>query len=269
MDSLRHVYSKAVIKKYGYPEGWMANWPAGFDRIPGHVGTIGDDGESFNKDGVLADYGVTANPDSDPVQPDGPWDYTSNDDITVDIGVDASLPSWEWIANAKAGLKCGFGHNGGIVLAVGSSHQEGLANLDDLRAQLVAAANDGRIKAGKAVIVQTHVADLGLLITSEGNTGDLSATTSFDAAPGGVPLLAFAADFQLHHKSESVSHDSFPDGFTIAFRVIKLGKRGWFWWRHFVVEGVAPVSDEQAEMLLTPDDYFALLPEAEFSSVDQ
>jgi hypothetical protein len=52
---------------------------------------------------------------------DGAWTSRSEKQISVAVGVDASLPDWKWIGNAKAGLKVGFGKNEGVVLGVGSS----------------------------------------------------------------------------------------------------------------------------------------------------
>jgi hypothetical protein len=263
---LRHVYSDAVVEKYGFPEGWMANWPAGTDRMPGDVGTIQDDGESFNKDGVLADYGITAEPAPPDSRPDGGWEYTSSSDIKLDIGVDASTPGMDWIGNAKAGVKIGFGQEKGLVVAIASAHGEGLANIDGLKQQLLDAARSGRIEVGKAIIVQQLVADSGLIITSDGNSGELAATTNVDVGGAGKPTLAsFAADFDVAHKSQAVSENAYPNGFTVAFRVLKLGKRGWFWWRHITIEGITDVTEVDEESLLTPDDYWALMPDAEFS----
>jgi hypothetical protein len=266
VDSLRHVYEQAITEKFGYPRGWMANWPLGLDQRLGQVGTVGDDGESFNQDGVLADYGITASGDPDADQPDGPWEYTSNHEISIGIETNASLPGWEWIANAKAGLKCGFSNNGGLVLAVGGSRFEKLANLDGLRSELLEAANAGRMRVGQAVVVQQQIGDTGLVITSEGSSGELAATTNFDVGGAGKPTLAsFGADFHLKQQSASVAHNSFPSGFSIAFRLIKLGRRGWFWWKHITIEGIRPIGPDDEEMLLGPDDYFAPLPDADFS----
>jgi hypothetical protein len=265
---LRQVYQDAMTKKYGFPRGWLANWPAEFDRLPGQVGEIDDDTHTFNKDGELADYGITATADSPSPRPDGPWEYTSGADIKIEIGVDASAPGMGFIGNAEAGLKIGFGRERGLVLAIASAHEEGLRNIDQLKRDLVAAAEKGDIGLHKVVIVQQLVGDSGLLVTSEGNSAELAATTNADVGGAGKPTLAtFGLDFHLANKSQEVAEHSFPNGFTVAFRAVKLGKRGWFWWREIVAEGIVAVTEDDEEALLERDDYFAPLPDAEFSSL--
>jgi len=93
---------------------------------------------------------------------------------------------------------------------------------------------------------------------SSGHSGELSATTNVDVGPPGTKdLFAFAADFHLTSKSQSVDRKSFPNGFTVAFRVVKLGKKGFFWWRDWDVTRAVGDADEESD--LDDSDYFALL----------
>jgi hypothetical protein len=256
MASLGEIYRDALLSKYEYPAGWLVNWPPSFDRRLGMVGTIND--EMFNRSGDLPDYGVTAEPDPTPGRASGAWDFTSDNSIGVRIGADASAPGWSWIQNAKAGLKIEFSNQGGIVFAVGGTHQEALRDLDGLKTRLIDAAKARRMQEGHAVVIEQQVATAGLVISSEGRAGGLSATTNFDVGPAGTPsLFSFGADFHLHQKNQAISNQSFPNGFTVAFRIAKLGKRGWFWWRHWIVADKAVGADQEDE--LTDDDYFAQL----------
>lgn len=264
MQSLGDLYSEAIERKYDFPRGWKANWPPGFDYKLGQVGTIDDEGR-FSYDGKLSNYQINAREVSDPDRADGPWQYQSNEQINIEVGTDASLPAWKWLGNAKAGLKVGFAKSGGLVLAVGSSHVRRLADLDRLRKDFLEAAQAGRLHVGQAVIVEMQVADCGLVIASMDGSGELTAKTNFDVTPSGGPaLVSFAADFRLQQASSAVSSQSFPDGFPIAFRVLQLGKRGWFWWRRLVVLGLAPAAAPgssadvtDAEESLDEEDYWA------------
>jgi hypothetical protein len=260
---LADVYQQALEEEYEYPKGWMANWPAGFDRRLGEVGDVSN--HKFNRDAMLGDKGIEAREDPDHGRPDGPWNFQSDENISVAVGVDASLPQWRWIGNAKAGVKIAFGKSKGVVVGIGSSHQERLLDIDGLKQELLDAAKDGRIDVGKAVVIEQHIADSGVVVESEGQSAELAATTNADVGPAGTPSLAsFAADLNVHEDSREVSQETYPNGFTIAFRVVKLGTRGWWWWKHIVVEGVAPVDDDDMEAMLTKQDYFAPLPGARF-----
>ena len=48
-----------------------------------------------------------------------------------------------------------------------------------------------------------------------------------------------------------------PEPFTVAYRILKVGKRGFWWWRHMVIAGIepidAPVPDE--ESFLEEEEY--------------
>ena len=86
-------------------------------------------------------------------------------------------------------------------------------------------------------MVAQRVADTGVLITSEGSSADLKATTNADIGVTGTPPIAsFAADFGLKESSGAINHEQFENGFTVAFRVLKLGERGWWWWKHIEVQ---------------------------------
>lgn len=259
--SLAEVYQDALEDRFGYPKGWMANWPPGFDHPLGAVGRI-DEG-MINQAAMLSDKGVDATEDPDRGTPDGSWMFRSDKNIAVAFGADAATSGWEWIGNAKAGVKVVFGSSEGVVLGVGSSHQERLLNIDGLRAPLLQAAEDGKIEIGQAVIVEKHVADQGIQITSQGHNASFLATTNAEVGLAGGPSLAsFAIDLNIHEGSHGATDETYPNGFTVAFRVLKLGTRGYWWWKRVVIEEVDQLRKEDEEELLSDEDYFALLPAA-------
>ena len=186
----------------------------------------------------------------------------------MEIATTASTPGFEFIGNAKAGLKVGFGERAGVLVGVGSSWQKKLENLDSLRPQLLEAAKDERMHVGHAVVVGQQIADTGIVFDSDGSNADIAATTNFDVEPGGgAPSLAsFGVDFTLHGESRGIVNHNFPNGFILALRVIKLGERGWWWWRRVVVEGIEPIEVDDPEPFLTEEDYFAVLPGARFGA---
>ena len=53
MGSLADVYEQSLIDEYGYPRGWMANWPANSNKRLGDVGTLSD--RMFNTNATLDD----------------------------------------------------------------------------------------------------------------------------------------------------------------------------------------------------------------------
>jgi hypothetical protein len=264
MNSLGEVYRRALEEKYDLPQGWVANWPPGSDYVLGQVGRVDKKG-AFSVGGTLSDKDILATEDPEPGKTDGPEQFQSSNAITVDINTNATLPTWEFIGNAKAGVRVGFQESAGVVIAVGSANRKRLANIDGLKESLLAAANLGRLKVGQSVIVEMQVADSGLVITSEGGSGELTATTNFDVGPTGAPkLLHFAADFSVKHSNAAMAHSTFPDGFTSAFRVVTLGERGWWFWKRITLTGVVAGGLDDPEAWLQRDDYFALFPDAEF-----
>lgn len=264
MEPLGEIYTKALRDVYGLPQGWLANWPPGADYILGQVGTVDDDGH-FAVGGTLADKGITASEDPAPGMADGPEQFQSSNDIQVEIGVDASLPAWKFIGNAKAGVRIGFQKNSGVVVAIGSANRVRLANIDGVKDSLLTAASTGVLRKGQSVILEMQVADSGLVVSSRGGSGEMTATTNFDVGGTGAPkLLNFAADFNVKSSTAAMDHATFPNGFIPSFRVVTLGERGWWFWRHVVLVGVAGPGLDDPELTLDRDDYFAPYPDAEF-----
>jgi hypothetical protein len=266
MDSLGYVYEDAILHRYGLPHGWLANWPVKQPKHIGEVGTVEDLG--FNKTGVLSDYQIDAQPaDSPDDKPTGHWEFKSSDSIKVQISTDVTLPAWQFIGNAKAGLKIGFGSENGLVLYTGRTRYEALKNLDGLKPTLVEAAQEKAIPIGRSIIVEQLLGEQVLVMGATGHTGELEATTNADIQPGGAPTLAsFAVDLKIATDISGSTNENFPNDACLAYRVITLVKKGWLWWRHVAALGASAITPEDAltifEYTASRDDYFAPLPDA-------
>jgi hypothetical protein len=270
MPDLHEIYSNGIKQKYGFPPGWFPNWPPGSPRKLGDVGTVESPG--FNRDGVVADYALSATPEAPDGKKAGPWNLSSSKSIKVTIGTNAALKGWEWIGAATAGVKIGFGTEAGMIMGIGSSWYEKFQNLDKLRADLLAQGRAKKIAVGKSVIVERLFADTGLSIVSEGVKGTMQATTTFDAGVGKVPALAsFAAGFHAVTQQASYTSETHPDGFCVAFRVITLGKRGWFFGRepYYIAGATGSILEPSIDILekpMGPEDYWAAYSDAVFDA---
>ena len=218
-------------------------------------------GGEFVHRGRASDYGVSFNFDSAPPKDGGPWDYSSSTDIHAEIGIDATAPGWEWLGKASAGLSVGFGEQESIYLSANSTVVERVANVDKLKTDLLTTAVKQGMPEGQSVVIERQFSRKAVLVASEGGTGELKATVSgkvnaIPGAQGAVASLAGRLDF--HSKTGSTFMQNFPQEFVLAYRIVTLGKSGWFFWRHFVVHGVLPVSGSTAEDFLGPEDYFVL-----------
>jgi hypothetical protein len=131
---------------------------------------------------------------------------------------------------------------------------------------LLAAAKKGKFSQHQAVIVEMRVADRGLVVASMESAASLRARLQADVKPAGAPvtLASFAANLDLEDQSGAITREEYPDGFIVSYRVIELGKRGSFWWRHWVTMGVTAMSREEEEMQLLSGDYFAAFDDAKF-----
>jgi hypothetical protein len=262
------TYSEVMLEQYGFPAGWIPNWPPGKNRKLGDVGSIEKPG--FNEDGVLKNYDVAVPPTAVDEQGAGPLSLSSRKSITVEIGTDASVPAWNWIGQAKAGVKVGFGDESGMIMGVGSSQYEIFEDLDKLRAELIKAGRDKKMPIGRSVIIERLVAANGLLLISSGGAGTIQATTTFDAGVGALTLASFAVGFSANTQQAGFVSQAFPNGFCVAFRVITLGKRGWLFFRRVAIYGFDELSIGQRVAALengtTADDYFAAFPDADFTT---
>lgn len=243
MDSLGEIYERAVIERYGFPSGWVANWPLAKDVRLGYVGTVHRPG--FSKDGELANYDLGASTQPASGQLVDGWAVKTSDATKVEFGTDAKAPGWHFLKGAKAGVKVEFGDEEAMVLQVGPARFETLSGLDQLRADLLAAGKKGKIGLGKSIIIERFFAEGGVVIGSHGHAGTVTATTKADLGVTGLPALAsFAVDGQFQAAKSALTYETYPHGFCVAFRSIRLGQRGWFFWRHMTVFGVTALPED-------------------------
>jgi hypothetical protein len=210
-------YQRAFKKTYGLPEGWLGNWPLDLKRL-GVVGPI-EDG-MISRDSTLRDKRIRTRKETDP--PSGALNFQKAKGVAVDFGGDATVPTWQWLGNAKAGVKVSFGSSGGVVVGASGLCQERVRDIDALRPVLVAAAVDGRIKVGQAVIVEQLIAEHGVVLIARGRNARLHAKVGANIGRGALTLASLAFGFDLGAGSRGVSEYPFANNTTLAFRVLRL-----------------------------------------------
>jgi hypothetical protein len=255
--SLADVYRSAWEKKFNLGPGWLANWWPGTAISLGQRGVIRDGQLQYS--GYAADYGVQFNLDPATSPVSGTWDYSSSNDISVEIRTDATLPGWQWLGNASAGVAASFGKQESVYFSANGTSVERIANIDKLKDDLKASAEQHEMPIGQSVVIERQLTSQAMLLASGGGSGELKATVSADlqispSAPGALASLAGHLDVKT--QTGGTSKQDWPNGMVLAFRVVTLGKRGWWWWRHIVVQGILPVGPDDFETILTPDDYF-------------
>jgi len=254
--SLADIYRDAWKKKFGLGKGWQVAWPGPGVAI-GQRGVMNDD--EFMHLGRVGDYGVSFDFDPEPPKDGGAWDYSSSAEISAEIGADADVPGWSWLGNASAGLSVAFGKDESIYLSASSSIVERVANVDQLKSDLITTAVKMGMPEGQSVVIERQLARMAVLVASEGGGGGLKATVDgkvkvLPGTQGSVASLAGRLNF--HSKSGSTFMQKFPNEFIMAYRVVTLGSKGWWFSRHPTVDGILPVGVSTPEDFFTPDDYF-------------
>lgn len=255
--SLANLYRNAWQQRFGLGNGWTANWWPGTAISLGQRGVMRDG--QLQHYGYVGDYGVSfvLDPVLSPVS--GPWDYSSSGDTRVEIGTDARVPGWEWLGHAAAGLSITFGNQESIYLSASGTTIERVANLDRLQANLVDAAVQRGMPVGQSVVVERQLTTQALLVVSGDKAGELRATASGDAQIGaGITgaVASFSGHLDIKKQSGGTSKQDFPNGMILAYRVVTLGTKGWWYWRHLNVRAINPLDANYLEATLQEDDYF-------------
>lgn len=253
--SLGDIYRSAWQEKFGLGKGWSANWWPGTAVSLGERGVMREG--QLQHQGYVGDYGVSFDLDPVPSPVSGAWDYSSSDDTRVDIGTDASVPGWEWLGHASVGLSATFGNQQSIYLSASGTTIERVADNDRLQRDLVSIAVERGMPAGQCVVVERQLTDQAMVLTSSDKSGELKATVSGDVkvitgAQGTVASLAGHLD--VKRQVGGTSKQEYPNGMVLAYRIVTLSTRGWWYWRHFTVRGT--VDDSYLDAVLKPDDYF-------------
>lgn len=214
--------------------------------------------------GHVQDYGVSFTLDLDSPKDGGPWDYSSSNAVDAKLGLDARAPGWGWLGSASAGLSVSFGTSEGVYLSADSTVVERVANVDKLKSDLLTTAAKQGMPEGQSVVIERQISKKAVLVASEGGTSELKATVSGKvnvnpAAGGAVASLAGRLNFRS--KKGSTFLQNFPDEFVLAYRIVTLGERGWWFWRQPAVHGILPLDGSAAEAFLDQTDYFVLFAE--------
>jgi hypothetical protein len=255
--SLGDVYRDAWEEKFGLGKGWSANWWPGTAISLGQRGVIRNGQLQYR--GYVGDYGVSFNLDPAPSPVSGAWDYSSSSKIDLAIGTDAKMPGWQWLGQASAGLSLRFGNEESMYFSANGTTIERVADVDKLKADLITTAVQQGMPIGQSVVVERQLTTQAMLVASSGGSGELKATVrgNVKVSPfvaGTVASLAGCLD--VKKQTGGTSKQDFPSGMVLAFRAVTLGKRGWWWWQHFTVQGVQSID---VESFLDSGDYFALI----------
>jgi hypothetical protein len=265
--SLKEVFARAWRTKRGLGDGWLVNLEPTYNLGLGAVGVV--DGDDFRAETTLDRRGVTGlDPDPDQRRSATPWQFQSNDGISVTLSsLGATSGAVAAVGAASWELDVNFGSASGVSIHGTAMWWNGYADLGLVRAGIVDAARDERLHKGESIVVSQQLTGAGLLLLAEGHNASLKATASVDVAPGATPSIgSLSGALGVVHSSGGAQMQRFDDGSVLAGRVLYLGVRGWFWWRRFEAFGVGPVRPDDAEMaIMQPsegdgdDEYFALV----------
>jgi len=255
--SLANLYRRAWEEKFGLGKGWSANWWPGTAISLGERGVMREG--QLQHQGYVGDYGVSF--DLDPVLSpvSGSWDYSSSGDTRVEIGTDASVPGWEWMGHASAGLSVTFGNQEGVYLSANGTTIERVADNDKLKRDLLNTAVQRGMPTGQCVVIERQLTSQAMVIVSSNISGELKATVSGDVKVGAITqgtVASLAGHLDVRRQTGGTSKQDYPTGMILAYRIVTLSRRGWWFWRHFAVRGITRVNDSYVDEVLEPDDYF-------------
>jgi hypothetical protein len=268
--SLNDVYARAWITRRGLGPGWMVNLEPTYNLKLGAVGVV--DGQYFNGETTLEQRGVTGlRPDPDQQRNDAPWQFTSDNEITIDLlsaGENSGVA--QAAGQARWNVHVGFGRSAGAIIYGAAMWWNTYADLGLVRMGIVNAAREDRLHKGESIVVAQRLTGPGVVFLAEGTNATLSAAASVEVAPGMTPpIYSLSEKLSLTKSSGGAEFRSFADGSVLAARVLYLGRRGWLWWRKFEAFGAAAgdeAATDEAEMrLMRPlqgegaNEYFALL----------
>jgi hypothetical protein len=262
--SLAGLYRDAWTEKFELGKGWLANWWPGSSVALGQRGVIRNGQLQFQ--GYVADYGVSFDLDPRQSPTAGAWDFSSSKETKWAVGTDATAPGWDWLGQAKAGLAVNFGNEESLVFSAADACVERVSDVDKLQADLKKSALDSGMPIGQSVVVERQLATKALLLVSAGRSGELKATASgaINGPTAAGTIASLAGHLDIKSQTGGTSKQDFPSGMVLGFRVVTLGRKGWFWWRHVVAEAVDPVGDASLAVvheddLDEDDDYFVEL----------
>lgn len=254
-------YKDALNEWVGGGAEWYANWPIAEAHSLGEWGRLHGDSYVFERApdaAIVADNTGAVNLDS--------WTYQSAKDMTVALGLDASVPGFEFLGSANAGLKADFGSSAGVYVSASGVAIKRVADVDVLRQELRERGNDGSLPQGSAMVLATLNASRAVVLTSSASHATFEAKAKANVAVTPAVPADLAGNLSVVRGASAVDMQDYGSTpVVLAMRLVVLVKRGWLWWRHLDAQGVTPISDaEQLDLLdatSLDSDYFALLDE--------
>lgn len=264
--SLHDTYAKAWIRDRGLPAGWIVNLEPSYNLALGAVGVV--DGQSFNGETNLVLRGVTGlQEDPDQRRTDNPWQFHSNNDISVTLSSTGAAAVPGSVGKAGWKLHVKFGSNAGASIHGAAMWWSGYADLGLVRAGIVEAAKSGRLHEGESIVVAQQLTGPGVLFLAQHNNASLTAAVSAQLNAAALPpISSLGGQLTVTKSAGGAQSQVFADGTVLAARLLYLGHRGWLWRRRFEAQGGRPLSDREVEETTMkpvegdgPDEYFALV----------
>lgn len=265
--SLRDLFAKAWSERRGLGSGWIVNLEPTYNMVLGAVGIV--QGHDFKPETTLEQREVKGlKLDPNQKRDETPWQFSSNNEIDVSVGAEAKTDGAVGaIADGNVSVAVDFGNTAGVSIHGTAMWMPGYADIGVVRAAIVEAAREGRLRKGESIVVQQQVSGPGVLFTAEGNNARLEASAAASIHGGVLPAVgALSGKLRTVNSRAGAQMQSFGDGAVLAARVLYLGRRGWFWWRDFHAYGALDTDPDQIEeTLLRPvegdgdDSYFALV----------
>jgi len=262
--SLAELYADAWRKKYGW--SWVPNFDPKYPIALGNVGRSISD-EKFAYESTVGQRGIAAPAiESEEEGADSSWSFQTSSDIAVNFVANAQgEPPIAWLGNAQVGIDVSFGKRAGVSIHGQSRRHRRYANMTALRDTVIDAAEQGKIHQGEAVVVEVQLSGPGVQFVGSGKNASLKVPLEASAPKVGVPLVELNGKLGIARDAVGAFFREFTGGSVVGYRALRLGKKGWFWWRRWDVAGFIADGDDPAEEFLRPqegdqpDTYFALL----------
>jgi hypothetical protein len=151
--------------------------------------------------------------------------------VSFQVGVNAAVPGWEWIGNAKAGVSVSFGKTAALFLSASNTSIERIANVTKLKSDLITIAMEHGMPIGQSVVVERQLAKQVEVMASQGGTGEYKATTSLNVAvPGAEGAVgSLAGNLSVSTQTGSTTTQDFPNQSIVSgYRVVTLVRKGCF-----------------------------------------
>lgn len=231
-------YRNALNSWAGTSDTWYANWPIAEGHVLGELGRMHGDSYVFER---KPNFSFEVDKATVTLSS---WSYQNGSDMSVQVGLDASVPGFEFLAGADAGIRAEFGSTKGVYVSASGGRIDRVADVPSLRGELKAAGQNGSLGPGSALVLATLSTDKALVLTSNSSNAVLEARAKANlAAVPGVPA-DLAGNLSVVRGSAAVDLQDYHIGrVVLAMRLLVLVRRGWLWWRRLDVLGATPPSN--------------------------